>query len=58
MDDVARFGTALHVTGADKEKLGAAVAPYFDDPLLEWDERSAGLEEAFIHLMTGSEDNF
>lgn len=56
--DVARFGTALHVTGSDKVKLTKAIEPYFNDPLLEWDERTAGLEEAFIHLMTGSEDNF
>lgn len=58
IEDVARFGTALHVTGVDRDKLKLAIAPYFDDPLLEWDERNAGLEEAFIHLMTGSEDNF
>lgn len=56
--DVARFGTALHITGPDPVKLKAAVEPYFDDPLLDWEERRPGLEEAFIHLMTGSEDNF
>ncbi len=58
VDDVARFGTALHVTGSDKESLKKAIEPYFDDPLLDWKERNPGLEEAFIHLMTGSEDNF
>ncbi len=56
--DIARFGTALHITGTDKEKLRSSLEPYFDDPLLEWQERRPGLEEAFIHLMTGSEDNF
>ncbi len=56
--DVARFGTALHVSGLDKDKLRTAIEPYFDNPLLTWSEKKPGLEEVFIHLMTGSEDNF
>lgn len=56
--DVARFGTALHVSGLNKETLKSAVEPYFDDKTMTWVEQKAGLEEVFIHLMTGSEDNF
>ncbi|MBL4601572.1 MAG: ABC transporter ATP-binding protein [Emcibacteraceae bacterium] len=55
---VARFGTALHVSGLDKDALRKAVSGYFDQPELTWIERKPGLEEVFIHLMTGTEDNF
>lgn len=56
VDLVARFGAELHAAGADADALersvrglattGAAVAPM-----------EAGLEEAFIHLMTQTADN-
>ena len=58
VEHVARFGTALHISGLDKELLKSAVSPYFDRENLNWTERKPGLEEVFIHLMTGTEDNF
>lgn len=58
VEHIARFGTALHISGLDKEELKDAVSPYFDDDNLSWQERKPGLEEVFIHLMGGSEDNF
>tara|TARA_R110002072_G_scaffold239899_5_gene397871 strand:- start:563 stop:1486 length:924 start_codon:yes stop_codon:yes gene_type:complete len=58
VEQVSRFGTALHVSGRDKAALDKAIAPLRNDPDLMWSERLAGLEEAFIHLMSGAEDNF
>ncbi|MCC3860210.1 ABC transporter ATP-binding protein [Pseudemcibacter aquimaris] len=58
VEHIARFGTALHISGLDKQALEDAVKPYFDDEKLNWKERKPGLEEVFIHLMGGSEDNF
>ena len=58
VEHIARFGTALHISGLDGEKLKLAVSPYFEDNKLQWQQRKPGLEEVFIHLMSGSEDNF
>ncbi|MDG1438442.1 MAG: ABC transporter ATP-binding protein [Emcibacteraceae bacterium] len=58
IEHIARFGTALHISGLDKDALKNAVSPYFDEPNLSWEKRKPGLEEVFIHLMSGSEDNF
>lgn len=58
VEHVARFGTALHISGLDNKALHDAVAPYFKQPNLNWSERKPGLEEVFIHLMSGTEDNF
>lgn len=58
IEHIARFGTALHISGLDEVALKAAVEPYFDEPNLKWSARKPGLEEVFIHLMSGSEDNF
>lgn len=55
---VARFGTALHISGLDKQALKEAVSPYFEEKNMVWSEQKPGLEEVFIHLMSGSEDNF
>jgi ABC-2 type transport system ATP-binding protein len=55
---VARFGTELHVCGADASALEQAVAPLHGRPGVRVEKIEAGLEEAFIHLMTGSQDNF
>jgi ABC-2 type transport system ATP-binding protein len=54
---VARFGSELHLAGPDGAKLAqavngiAAMAGFAAAPI------EAGLEEAFIHLMTQSQDN-
>ncbi len=58
VDQIARFGSALHVSGRDAAKLDAALAPLRARPDLEIGPAKTGLEEAFIYLMTGSEDNY
>ncbi len=58
VEQVARFGTALHISGPNEQKLAAAIAPWRDDPALHWQKIPTGLEEAFIHLMRDTEDNF
>ena len=58
VEQVARFGSALHVSGMDGKKLDAAIKPFRKDKRREWTRKPAGLEEVFIHLMSGSTDNF
>jgi len=55
---VARFGGELHVSGADEAKLDAAVSAVAAEPGLHAEKIPTGLEEAFIHLMSGAADNF
>ena len=56
VDQVARFGAALHVSGRDASALERAVAPFRADH--EVMQAKSGLEEAFIYLMGGAENNF
>ena len=56
VDQIARFGADLHVSGRDEAALIAAIAPFRDDPSYEWSPVKTGLEEAFIYLMTGEEN--
>jgi ABC-2 type transport system ATP-binding protein len=58
VEQVSRFGTALHISGLDEKTLENAVRPYFNNPNLSWTTRKSGFEEVFIHLMTGTEDNY
>lgn len=58
VEQVARFGSALHVSGRDKEALDRAVAPLRGQAGFEVVPAKTGLEEAFIYLMGGAEDNF
>jgi len=51
VEQVAAFGTALHVTGSDALALRTGLQPYFDDARLAWEEEQPGLEDVFIHLM-------
>jgi ABC-2 type transport system ATP-binding protein len=53
----APFGLALHVSGSDKEALELAIAPYEQTPF-KWQRTEPTLEDVFIHLMRGVEDNF
>ena len=55
VDQIARFGSAIHVSGKDPEQLEAALAPYREQEGLEVSPAKTGLEEAFIYLMTGRE---
>lgn len=58
VDQVARFGSALHVSGTDAAALAATVAKFQKNKKQRWSEVPAGLEEAFIYLMAGARDNF
>jgi ABC-2 type transport system ATP-binding protein len=58
VEQVARFGHALHISGRDGGALERAIAPWRERDGLTWAQSKTGLEEAFIFLMTGSEDNF
>ena len=53
----APFGLALHVSGSDEAALERALAPYRKPPF-KWRETEPTLEDVFIHLMGGVEDNF
>jgi len=54
VEQVAAFGTALHVTGSDAALLGAVLAPVKAEPGRNWRQTEPGLEDVFIHLMRNS----
>jgi ABC-2 type transport system ATP-binding protein len=54
---VTAFGHTLHVTGQDAAALEEAVSPFFREDQLAWRKAQPGLEDVFIHLMQGVEDN-
>lgn len=58
VDVLARFGSDIHAAGKDPARLGAAVEQVRELPGARITEIEAGLEEAFIYLMTGAQDNF
>jgi ABC-2 type transport system ATP-binding protein len=58
VDQVARFGASLHVSGTDIAKLEAVVKQHEAEATHRWTLQVAGLEEAFIYLMAGARDNF
>lgn len=51
------FGNRLHVSGDDEAALSEAIAP-FKTTDYDWHRIGPGLEDVFIHLMGGSQDNF
>ncbi len=55
---VTPFGNALHVAGDDKDALEKALQSFRDDPRYRWRPSEPTLEDVFISLMQGSEDNF
>jgi len=55
---VARFGTGIHVSGIDATTLTGTVKKIAETEGRNWSKQPGGLEEAFIYLMTGSNDNF
>jgi ABC-2 type transport system ATP-binding protein len=57
IDMVAPFGTSLHVSGRDPQKLDAAIAQFRRDGL-EWKLSHPSLEDVFIDLMGKARDNF
>ena len=58
IEQIARFGAALHVSGTDAAALDTATADFRADQSRSWTKQKAGLEEVFIHLMAASQDNF
>ncbi len=58
VDFLARFGASIHVCGKDESALAAAMAPIEGMPGVRITPVKAGLEEAFIYLMTQASDNF
>ena len=58
VDQVTQFGNTLHVTGKDAGALSAVVARLGGDAAHRWEAVAPGLEDVFIALMSGSEDNF
>lgn len=57
VEQAVAFGSSLHVSGGDAEALERAIAPFRRAPY-EWTPVRSGLEDAFIHLMESSRDNF
>lgn len=58
VEQIARFGTALHVSGRNREALAQSVKAAIAGTNLTANEQKSGLEEAFIHLMSGAQDNY
>lgn len=58
VEQVARFGSVLHVSGTDREALEATISAQEKDTRYHWSLQPTGLEEAFIYLMAGARDNF
>jgi ABC-2 type transport system ATP-binding protein len=57
VEQVVAFGTTLHVSGRDAERMHASVAP-FQSGALRWTRIEPGLEDVFISLMETAQDNF
>jgi ABC-2 type transport system ATP-binding protein len=57
-DLVASFGTILHVSGTDGQTLRASLEAFVGGRSLSMTSVPASLEDAFIHLIQGSRDQF
>ena len=57
VEQVVAFGTTLHVSGRNAEKLHASIAP-FQTNAHRWVKIDSGLEDVFISLMETAKDNF
>lgn len=57
VEQVVAFGTTLHVSGRDAEKLRASISPWLTAPY-HWEKIESGLEDVFISLMDTAKDNF
>ena len=57
VDQVAAFGTSLHVVGRDRAALEAVLAPIREMPGIAVREGRTSLEDVFIQFMAGSKDN-
>lgn len=57
VDQVAPFGTTLHVVGTDRQALEKALEPYASQPDIRITPGETSLEDVFIQLMGSSKDN-
>ncbi|MGF7008401.1 ATP-binding cassette domain-containing protein [Aminobacter sp. BE322] len=57
VDQVAPFGTTLHVVGSDRERLEAALADIGQRKGVTVEPGETSLEDVFIQFMAGSRDN-
>lgn len=57
VEQVVAFGSTLHVSGRDAEKLRASIGP-FSTGAYRWQQIESGLEDVFIGLMDRAKDNF
>jgi ABC-2 type transport system ATP-binding protein len=55
---VATFGTVLHISGKDGAQLEGSLRAFVQDHALKMAAVPVSLEDVFIHLMQGSEDQF
>jgi ABC-2 type transport system ATP-binding protein len=58
VEQVTTFGTTLHVSGKDAERLEAALAQFGQQNGLLIERGMPSLEDAFIHLMRDARDQF
>ena len=57
VEQVVAFGTALHVSGRDAEKMRASITRFMGGEH-QWTQIESGLEDVFISLMDTAKDNF
>jgi len=57
VEQVVAFGSTLHVSGSDAEKLRASVSPLITGDY-HWKQIQSGLEDVFISLMETAKDNY
>jgi ABC-2 type transport system ATP-binding protein len=57
VEQIAPFGTVLHVSGPDADLLEKSIQPYRTADYT-WQRIDSQLEDVFIHLMGRSKDNF
>ena len=58
VEQVTTFGTALHVSGRDGGAMGAAIKQFCAAHGLKAELGNSSLEDAFIHLMRNTRDQF
>ena len=58
VEQVVAFGKALHVSGSDSVTLARTIEQVKTNPALRITPDTPGLEDVFIQLMQGAEDNF
>jgi ABC-2 type transport system ATP-binding protein len=57
VEQVVAFGSTLHVSGRDAEKLRTSVGPWMTGAY-HWEQIESGLEDVFVSLMDTAKDNF